>query len=349
MKKAQISVPFQWIYVLIAGAAILILFVSFVARQRDSSELQLNAEVTQKLEQIFILTAQTTKTFNPAKMSPAELHFSCDADDVSEYWVNSGSAESLETIVAFSSAKIPVETQLDTWTWPVDMPFSVMNAIFLSSPTITTIVVHDDTALSQTLLLKIQDIPPQFNFQILSVDEFKNEASYSLSTPIVRVIYLTEIDQLPQRISEMPDENVILLQVESERSVAYYRKQGAQLISDPEDHVAILRAADPNPAFMGALFSHNAEYYKCTMRKILKRMTLLTEVYEKRATAMKQQYLLKGNQECALLIDPLIFRDYRETIDGCNFDQTCAAEISQASEQLEQRSTIISDRCTTLW
>ncbi|HLD33463.1 MAG TPA: hypothetical protein VJB66_01970 [Candidatus Nanoarchaeia archaeon] len=350
MKKAQVSVPFQWMYVLIAGAVILMLFITFVSRQKDSSEKQLSIEVTQKLNNIFTLTAQSTKTFNPQRMSPAELHFSCDKDDVSQYWIGKGSPESIETIAVFASSRIPIEKQLDTWTWPFDMPFSVMNVMFLSSPTITTFVVYDDEPFSETIRTKMQeDFPGEFNVIDIEIDDFTNERGYSLSTPLVRMIYLTDIQQLPPRIQRMPDQNVLAVRIGSERTATYYKKQGNQLIED--EAVAIIQTLDdPNPAFYGVFFSQNAEFYQCTMRKIFKRMSLLAGLYEARADEMKREYLRNNQRECELLVDPDLFRQLKQMIDSCDGGQSCLGQIERASEHISQRSAIISNQgCATLW
>ena len=52
MKKGQIQVTFNWIYITIAGAVILLFFFGIVVKQKAASEEKLSIEVVRILESI---------------------------------------------------------------------------------------------------------------------------------------------------------------------------------------------------------------------------------------------------------------------------------------------------------
>ena len=52
-KKAQIQVTFNWVYILIAGAVILLFFIGIVVKQKAVSEENLATDVVRVMESIF--------------------------------------------------------------------------------------------------------------------------------------------------------------------------------------------------------------------------------------------------------------------------------------------------------
>ena len=63
--KGQVTVQFNWIYVMVAGAAILLFFIMIITQQKDMSEKRLNYKVMNILENIFTgsTVAENTKIF----------------------------------------------------------------------------------------------------------------------------------------------------------------------------------------------------------------------------------------------------------------------------------------------
>lgn len=79
--------PFHWIYIIVAGAAILLFFIGFVTRQQGAAEQQLSLSVTQKLDGIFTGAALSEQTVNVIDVPQLEFFFTCDDEGISEYQV----------------------------------------------------------------------------------------------------------------------------------------------------------------------------------------------------------------------------------------------------------------------
>src|SRR3989344_3370187 len=88
-KKGQIEVTFNWVYVLIAGAVIILFFVGIAVKQKASSERALSSDVVRIMESIFTSAGVSEKTKNiidVSGLSEYTLQFSC-SDGVSEFGV----------------------------------------------------------------------------------------------------------------------------------------------------------------------------------------------------------------------------------------------------------------------
>ena len=77
-KIAQISIQFSWIFILIAGAIILLFFTSIIYKQKDISEQKLSASVLNQLETILTSSGLSSGTINAIDTPQLELGFLCD-------------------------------------------------------------------------------------------------------------------------------------------------------------------------------------------------------------------------------------------------------------------------------
>ena len=80
-KKAQIQVTFSWVYILIAGAVILLFFIGIVVKQKSISEENLATDVVRVMESIFTGAGVSEKTKNFVDISGLAdytLYFNCE-------------------------------------------------------------------------------------------------------------------------------------------------------------------------------------------------------------------------------------------------------------------------------
>ena len=124
-KQGQVEVTFNWVYVLIAGAVILLFFIGLVVRQKAVSEEQLSIEVVRIMESIFTGAGVSEKTKNFIDISGlAEytLYFGC-SNEVGEYGILGTSARAENAIDPFFAPKEIKASQLIVWSLPYRLPF----------------------------------------------------------------------------------------------------------------------------------------------------------------------------------------------------------------------------------
>ena len=88
-KRGQIEITFNWIYIVIAGAVILLFFFSLVVKQKQISEERLSNEVVQIMSSILTGAGVSEKTKNfidASGLADYILYFSCDAG-ISEFGI----------------------------------------------------------------------------------------------------------------------------------------------------------------------------------------------------------------------------------------------------------------------
>ena len=135
--KGQVTVQFNWIYVMVAGAAILLFFIMIITQQKDMSEKRLNYKVMNVLENIFTgsTVAENTKNILDTSGVRSEVfQFRCELDvdggiyDVFSYYGIGGSSASLESPLKVVVAPLDIKTsKMILWSMPYKLPFKVMD------------------------------------------------------------------------------------------------------------------------------------------------------------------------------------------------------------------------------
>src|SRR3989344_8866855 len=133
-KKGQIEVTFNWVYVLIAGAVIILFFVGIAVKQKASSEKTLSGDLVRIMESIFASAGASEKTKNIIDVSGLAdytFQFSCN-DGVSEFSLKDTESQRRQNAIdpIFSPAEIKT-TQLILWSLPYKLPFKVTDFLFI--------------------------------------------------------------------------------------------------------------------------------------------------------------------------------------------------------------------------
>ena len=78
MKKAQVEVQINWIFVIVAGGLILLFFFGLIRWQKSQSEQSLAYNILNDLEAIFTASGVSTKTFNTIQFPDIIVDFKCE-------------------------------------------------------------------------------------------------------------------------------------------------------------------------------------------------------------------------------------------------------------------------------
>ena len=343
--KGQLSTPFHWIYVLFAGAVILLFFIGLVVKQKDTAEKELSITVSQKLDGIFTGASLSDQTLNWIDVPRMKFSFTCE-DDFSAYTVGeTGSPHHLPFQPFFAQSSF-VTSQLVGWTLEFNMPYKVINLLIVGSPDVATYVVYDDGTndFKRDIL---STVPSQFGLEAVHIRDL---LQLDIEADFVKMVFLTDSVLLPPSIAALPDGNVHALHVPFDRStVTYYRKFDNRL--ELKDKVFILSSFDEkNPAFYAALFSDNAESYRCGMRKAFRRMSLLADIYDERAKLIMLNY--PSGHECKYRYQASqgIFARLKREITSCSSDDACLAGILLSASDIQMRNRQLQENtCAALY
>lgn len=130
-KKAQVEVSFNWIFVLIAGFAIMMFFIMLINNRTESSQEDLAKTITERMSNIFESIQSNPNTAQLHQRANYELEFSC-REGVHEFrQIRSSSSQYLENSIVFTP-RIIGNSQLATLTLRENLPFLTTSTLLLT-------------------------------------------------------------------------------------------------------------------------------------------------------------------------------------------------------------------------
>ncbi|HIH37829.1 hypothetical protein J4460_00335 [Candidatus Woesearchaeota archaeon] len=291
-KKAQVEVQFNWVFVLIAGALILLFFVTLVSKAKVTAEKNMATDVLQKLDTIIAGSQTSAGTVQTLDFPKLETSFSCDG-----YRISDIQAPVERAYFAPSSIK---DDKLIVWTLEYDMPFRIMNLVYMTSPGVRYIFDGDGSDAFQKRIKG--EIPHQVGLpEEVSTDW--NTALYEKSSYRVRIIsfnadpdpsILTTVKKstplaritavkigTPSPITIAPSKQEIY------GDLTFYRSNAAGtgfVQVGTAKYVGL-------PMLFGAIFSDDPEFYACAVGRVNNRLQNLLIITETKKSVMKGNFL----------------------------------------------------------
>ncbi|MBI2662262.1 hypothetical protein HYX11_02275 [Candidatus Woesearchaeota archaeon] len=346
-KKGQIEVTFNWVYILIAGAVILLFFFGLVFKQKAVSEQNLGNDLVRIMDSIFTGAGVSEKTKNFIDLSGLAdytLYFDC-VDGVGEYGLKGTSARVENEVDPLFAPREIKGTQLIVWSLPYKLPYKVIDFLFVTSSNTkyflfggNTGVFDVESFMNSTEGFKrdyvtseqYKSIDPGKNFQVRLVD---------LSGDIIG-----KGKEVPEKLQAMDNNKVTAVVFRGSNQVDYYQKEGERWTklnyNTPVQIVSL--GGERDAAKYAAIFAADDKVYKCNMQKAFKRLKYINEVYSGKAEEMKIFYSSKTfSKECfgyiqegkPNLIDAL--SSQANLLQGCFKDNTlsnCGKLIESAME-----------------
>ncbi len=289
-KSGQIQVSFNWLYVLIAGAVILLFFVGVVAKQKDVSEKGLSVDVLDTMESIFTGASVSDKSqfpINTGGIRDYTFNFRC-SDLVNEYgFFDKGVIKQENLVPIFSPMEIKTE-KLFLWSVPYNLPYHIINLLIVTSENSKYYLLGDlDSSL--TLLNDTKAL----NIDHLSYDEYANGGIKSEENYQVRIVdfegRISSGESVPTELHNLADDKVTMVSFlpSPGNSANYYsmKSQEENKVWEKisEEGIKIISLGeDPDAAKYAAIFAANSEEYRCAMQKVFRRMKHVTELYQRK-------------------------------------------------------------------
>jgi hypothetical protein len=336
-KKGQIEITFHWIYILIAGAVILLFFAGLVVKQKAVSEERLGGEIVIVLDSILAgagVSEQTKNFINVGGLADYIFEFKCE-DDYAGFGIKGGVFEELPLNPIFSPKEIKT-SKLILWSLPYELPYKVMDFLIATSintkyfviggpPKFRVELENATTGLNFEFVRDLNEVDPGKNFQIRVVD---------LGGDIGR-------QPVPMRLKDLDDTKVTSVSFIGPKQVIYYQKEGSSWKQLGEEIKIISIAEERDAAKYAAIFAGDGENYKCNMMKAFRRMELVSEVYEGKLNNLVDYYnKISLGGGCSNDLKPLssAFGPWKIQVNLCNeggtvnYNQYCGPLSGKASE-----------------
>jgi len=284
-KRGQFEIQFNWIFVLAAGALILLFASVFVLKQKDISNRAVDQSVSNSLKVIIAGAEVSTDTLNFVELPKIEIEFECG-----KYRVGSAS-RSFQIMSVFTPSKIE-STRLMTWTLDWNIPYRVTNFLYLTSPNVRHILVGSDSLAYEVN----KSIPKELNKEWIKPSDIgsvkdKNDAK-------VRFVFINTVvdNSVLSEFSKMREEDVTALKVVGDGNkgdVEFFEKKGSVFESKGVSYYLKL------PSLVGAVFTEDFEMYNCVMVGAFKKLNIVTQIYEEKTKSMASYYSGQGDATCA--------------------------------------------------
>ena len=276
MKKAQIEMQFNWIYVAVVGVAFLLLFLSVSSAIKKSSEAKIASGAVDFFDELFVNLQASDNTEDRVLLPGMTVEVAVDRDNCNFYTIEGTDQEgrSIEFTPFFSPEFIDREALAYTLGW--DIPFRASYFLYLTSPEVAYVSIGAQADLPEHLtyfnLGSAGGFVDQNYRKIRFFSSSSNPASYSLDSSV----------------SMMPDRDVTAVFIQG-NTLRFYEKEGSRFVEKGETYFS------DRPTLLAAIYSDSKDSYECNMMKSLKRLNALSGVMIKRTQALKQQASCSGS------------------------------------------------------
>ena len=293
-RKGQVSVQFHWIFIVIAGAIILMFFVGVVFKQKAVSEQKIATTIVSDLEPIIAGAGVSEDAFNLVDIPKTDIQFICSGD-YSAYTIPKTEMRDmpLTTDVIFSPDLIKGK-RLYIWTLSWQMPFRVVNVIMMTSPNIRYEFVYDTNFFDYAHQI-YDDLPDAVNKDIRQINELDNIENLGFDK--TRFIFITNNEQdvrCPGEFKGQDEKDVSAVMI-SYDEIRFYKKGITGFTGDPGAYPLnmfeiIEGFTEKEPIIYGAIYSWNKEMYDCNIRKAFKRLAIVADILKDRTIEIKTYY-----------------------------------------------------------
>src|SRR3989338_8645926 len=212
MNKKAFEMQFNWIFVLVAGAAILLFFTVVVVKQRSVSETSTKTTVLKSIEAIITGASISTDTINIINIPSSDIEISCNR-------VSLGSlSRQYQSLILFAPSLVK-GNRLITQTLAFSTPYRATNLLYITSPQLRYIIIGNTNLANEINKSLPSDLKKEF-YQ--SVPQIKNLNNYK-----VRFIVFGDMVDFPKALEKMPDYDATAVRINGDNEkgiIEFYQK-----------------------------------------------------------------------------------------------------------------------------
>ncbi len=311
---------FNWIFILIIGAAILLFFASIIFRQKDLSEVTAKTELLRDIESLIDGASVSLDTTNTIALSKSNIDVSCNKVSIGS------TSKQYQNMIFFAPSPIKGSI-LVSQTLAFSIPYRSANLLYMTSQQARYILIgNSDFAkeINKTLPNELS----KDNYSSYDESKIKDLSNYK-----VRFVFINNNlpANIPRSLLKMPDSDVTALKISGDNqkgTLEFYQKNNNAWISRGSS-VYVGKSS-----LIGAIYADKEELYSCNMRNVFSRAKIVTSVYDERANQIvnssstssecKQAYI-KALPKLNIIYDSLSNLAAASAFDIVNADKIISA------------------------
>jgi hypothetical protein len=266
-RRGQIEVSFNWIFVLIAGAAILFIAIT-IARNVEKDSNRNSADIiSQRLQMLLSALEQNPGGVQVHDILKQEITFSCGEDGY-YYEVRGGNRKIyLYNEKLFAPKKVGDGSVTIAWTREFDAPYPVSQILYFSDE--KTFYLFESSAKEF-----YRDFPEQFSSNLSTAGEIE----YFEDQGFRKYIIVTNYDTVLNLQSSIESKSTIVRIGESKIKFIY---------EGDEQNAVEVPYLDEDTAY-GAIIAGDHELYGCAMLTLMRASRIVGEINLERAKIISQ-------------------------------------------------------------
>ncbi|MFH1589470.1 MAG: hypothetical protein ABIB43_02800 [archaeon] len=267
LKKGQISLQFNWIFVFIVGAVILMFFITIIKAQTGEADIEMAGTLMQNLDTIVKTSDPGDSNVKSEPIPGVTIKFVCESD-ISFYDVRNGVRKDLPYDIMFSQAELKGD-KLMVWAENWEVPFKIAQFQYLTTNKALFMIV-DDEKFARTLY---NELPSNISKKLIQPSTPIDYSGYD---------YYKVIQFKGRENTKIPDfMNVLTIETTNLDSYGTlkFKDKGIEKTSQ------FLK----KESLFGAIFSEDFTFYECTMSKAFDRLEILMELNKRRIQKLNDE------------------------------------------------------------
>lgn len=278
-RKGQLEVSFNWIFVLIAGAAILAFFILITRNeQKSSSDVTLKA-VSVKMESLLSSIQQNPDAVQTQDNLNIEIQFKCSEEGHTYSLKGSSATEYLESEILFAPETVG-DSKTIAWTQLYSSPYPVSYVLYFTDE--KTKYIFIDSGISAEYYTKM---PSLFAKEKMTLEQINNYEDQGFRKYII-VAGSADAELINPRQS-IRSKTTVVSPAPLSNTVTFIDGQRNTDVSIND------------VTMFGAIISGDYELYGCTMKKIMQKSRIVGEINIQRVDSIGSTF--DPNSKCGLI------------------------------------------------
>ncbi|MBN1275147.1 hypothetical protein JXA12_02550 [Candidatus Woesearchaeota archaeon] len=268
-RKAQLEIQFNWLFVLVVGAVIIGFFITVINKQQQQADAEQATDLREHLDTAFITLFNNPDTIGNFTISKVDITFECEpgAGGLRQYYIQGAGPVDSTYDVIFTQAVLTGE-EVFTWTKTWAVPFEV--TVFTNMATDRTLFVFIDDGGSVKELY--DELPGRYAKTL--VNNLEGLATHEYHDTII----ITSDDEA-------------LTGLDWTGRKARIIAPGADLDGSGDVTFQDEESSEKMPylgreSLWGAIFTEDADTYRCTMDKAVARLKIVAAIMQSRSEAI---------------------------------------------------------------
>lgn len=280
INKKAFEIQFNWLFVLVAGAAIILFFTVVVIKQKEVSETSTKATVLKSMEAIITGAGVSTDTTNRIDIPSSDIQVDCGRVSIG------GVSKQYQSLVLFAPGLIKGD-KLITQTLAFSAPYRATNLLYITSPQIRYIIIGNSELAKDINKSLPSELKKEF---YKSAPEITNSNNYR-----IRFVLFGNIIEFPKALEKMPDTDVTAVKInaDSEKGTIEFlqKESNSWLPKGTSSYIG-------KQSLIGAIYSDTFEAYECSMQNVFSRLNLVTRIYTERTKKLMEGAVTGSQIQC---------------------------------------------------